>query len=95
MLCFQKGQQQEKFNPRYRFEVEMNKKRTPLVRSKSQVTSRNGIVPLVGSKLMKQQIVNPLDSTLIVKRGKEREKPKNKKHSTLKKVNKCLKLSLK
>ena len=30
--------------------------------------------------------VNPLDSTLIQKRGKEREKPRNKKQSTLKKI---------
>lgn len=31
-------------------------------------------------------LVNPLDPTSITKRGKEREKPKAKKHSTLKKV---------
>ncbi|CAF0941998.1 unnamed protein product [Brachionus calyciflorus] len=30
--------------------------------------------------------INPLDSNLTVKRGKEREKPKNKKKSTLKKI---------
>lgn len=32
------------------------------------------------------QLINPLDSSSIVKRGKEREKPKSKKKSTLKKI---------
>lgn len=37
-------------------------------------------------KNMTMQLVNPLDTSSIVKRGKEREKPKSKKKSTLKKI---------
>jgi len=41
-------------------------------------------MPIVPS--VKSTNVNPLDSAQIQKRGKEREKPKAKKQSTLKKV---------
>jgi hypothetical protein len=41
-------------------------------------------MPIVPS--IKSTNVNPLDSAQIQKRGKEREKPKAKKQSTLKKV---------
>ena len=58
-----------------------------MVRSKSLASSRIGITPIVS--LVKSghvATVNPLDSAHIQKRGKEREKPKAKKQSTLKKV---------
>jgi hypothetical protein len=40
----------------------------------------------VKNLLPQGNLVNPLDPSSINKRGKEREKPKAKKHSTLKKV---------
>ena len=51
-----------------------------LIRSKSLVAPRKPTLSGMTAT------VNPLDSTQIQKRGKEREKPKAKKQSTLKKV---------
>jgi hypothetical protein len=56
------------------------------LRSKSQADTKKEIA-LLNNKLSTRAILNPLDSNpVLLKRGKEREKPKQKKKSTLKKV---------
>ena len=83
ILKLKKGQKREK--PRNKLEQPGTNRN--LIRSKSLASSRIGIVPIVPlTKSSHATAVNPLDSANIQKRGKEREKPKAKKQSTLKKV---------
>ena len=56
--------------------------------SYSQDTRYTNFIPRPGFRqtMNRTQYVNPLDSSMIVKRGKESERAKNKKKSTLKKI---------